>query len=338
MATKEAENEKNDFKIIPLTDAEMCDADIPEPKWFFPNIMPKPGMVFIAGRPGTGKTTWAMWMARRIASGLPLFNVCESPMQFGLGESHVPAKVLFIEEEMAHIHLKERGNQMFRYDESDKNLVWMINSGMKLKNPDHMKKLAEFVSTNGIEIVFMDPFSSVAGMEDENSNGEASALMDKVRDMFVDELGCAIVFIHHPAKDDVHGVSVRGAGDITGKCDLGMKLESISEDCVRLKISYLKKRIVPQNSKNFVVEMREGLKSEFVYLANEKEWDEMLKANNDWTPKVKAEIERQKMLNGKFSGRSIETALGVPHGHAGVKSAIAEWKAKNNDLSKEIDS
>lgn len=325
------------LKLVPMTDKEMCEADIPEPKWFFPMLMPKPGMVFLTGKPGAGKTMWAMWMARRISSGLPLFNVCESQPQFGLGEGHIPTRVLFIEEEMSHIHLKERGNQMFRYEESDKNLIWWINSGMKLKEVNHMKQLVEFVAANGIQVIFMDPFSSVAGMIDENSNAEAAVVMDMVRDLLVEEVGCAVVFIHHPAKDDAGSSSVRGAGDMTGKCDLGLKLESISDDQLRLKISYIKKRIIPQNTRNFIVEMREGIHSEFAYLSDEKEWSEMTKTENsqEWSDKVRKESEKQKALYGKYSLRSIETALGVSRGHSLVALSYKKLQ-KDSGFSRDV--
>lgn len=193
--------------------------DLPEPSWFVDHYLPERSFVFFAGRPGSYKTFFALRLAYALSLGLPLFD---EAVPHSLNPPLPKTKVLFIEEEMQK-NLVQHRLKMFTRDghPPPDDFTLYHNSGFKLSSDKDLQGLAEYARENNIRVIFMDPFSSVGGFENENDNSEVSTTLDNLRRTLVDsDLGVTVVCIHHPSKNDKgDSTGLRGAGDITGKGD-----------------------------------------------------------------------------------------------------------------------
>jgi hypothetical protein len=252
--------------------------------WPLPGILPHPKLVAISGRPESYKTFFSCWMAIRMACGKPCFdNIPELPL--GTVSSDQTYKILFIEDENDVGMTQDRLRAMGGHSPSGR-LWFYVDQGVKVKDQKWREKIINFCKKNGIKMVFMDPFSSVMGMEDENSNGEASLIMDIIRKSFVKE-GISVVFLHHPSKGDEGGKNLRGAGDILGKVDIHISMER--EECAedeekKIRVTFEKVRCADRRLlKPFRIVVRGDFKSKdfrFEYLGeakkkSEQEKDEM---------------------------------------------------------------
>jgi hypothetical protein len=236
LSTGADSDENTSFLDQRLTYTELMEADIPDPDWFVPGFLPNPGLVAVTGRPGSFKTFFTQWLGLRLAAGKPLFDQWDIPPEKqGMDEPYkggYPLGVLFMEEEMNERQLKQRSNLMKSWKVGEC-FQWLINSGFTVKDEKKVKELREFVEREAIKLIVLDPFTTVLGMEDENSNAEAREVMDILRKNFIDtEHGCTVIFIHHPSKsgsNDGSDASIRGAGDILGKCDMHFVLDRLEE-------------------------------------------------------------------------------------------------------------
>lgn len=204
-------------------------ADLPEPEWFIHNIIPKPGLIAITGTFGSYKTWFTQWMLTRLSAGLALFDKWEGEAWFKDPPSK-PVNVLFIEEEMSRRQLKKRITLTKDFGDH-KNFYLAVSSGFSLQDAQGIEELKKIVVEKQIDIIALDPFTSVSQMKDENSNAEAAKIMDIIRHDFVDsELECSVIFIHHPSKGENNTKTIRGAGDILGKCDMHFTVEVIERE------------------------------------------------------------------------------------------------------------
>lgn len=226
---------------------ELFNADLPDPEWLIKNILPKPGLIAITGKPGSYKTWFTQWMIQRLAHGKQLFDRYEEEGCW-FQDSHTrPINVLFIEEEMSRRQIRKRMVDTKTFGPCE-NFYWNISGGFDLQDPNIMQQLTSFIKEKKIEVVVFDPFTSCTKMKDENSNSEARIVMDIIRHELVDsELECSVIFIHHPSKGDENSSNIRGAGDILGKCDMHfvISIEERSKDYAKILIECGKSRYEP---------------------------------------------------------------------------------------------
>lgn len=221
----EKEGKKQSWIDTIETYKELHDADLPDPEWYINKIIPNPGLIAFTGTFGSYKTWILQWMLMRLSAGLPFFEKWEGEGAWFQEPPKQPVKVLFIEEEMSRRQIRRRSVDTKLYG-SGENFHWAVAGGFNLKSQQGVEELKTYIRDNEIKILALDPFTSVACMENENDNAEAAKVMDTLRKNFVDsELECSVIFIHHPAKGENNAKGIRGAGDILGKCDMHFTVE-----------------------------------------------------------------------------------------------------------------
>jgi len=264
---------------------EIQNAPLPDPEWFIDTLIPNPGLIAITGRPGAFKTFLVHWMAMRLSAGLPFFATIIGECDF-VNPYKEKIGVAFIEEEMNARQIKMRTNDLKSWDHP--NFHWFISAGFSLRDEKKVKELKEFIEKNNIKLIVLDPFTTCAGMKDENSNAEAREVMDIIRHEFVDSaFGCSVIFIHHPAKGEGTSENIRGAGDILGKCDMHFVITKIGEEPTS-KISFKCKKTRYKQPKDFIAELVEDGndlgKLEWIYTG--KMIDEFKKERDELKEKI----------------------------------------------------
>lgn len=252
----------------PLSLEDLEALDLPDTQWIHSDLLPYPGLVALSGAPGSYKTFFALWMALRASQGLTLFDGAGSG---GLLETGTSIPTLFIEEENEIRTMRSRLLSFKRSKRAD--LYFYIDCGFKMSDESWRKKVLEFVEAKGIKLIFMDPFSSVMGLKDENSNAEVAVVMDIIRKEFV-KRNITVVFIHHPSKGGEGGASLRGAGDILGKVDVHLTFGVESAKDRLISVKYAKMRVADSSQlKDFQVQLvgEKGAKDwEFVHKGETK--------------------------------------------------------------------
>lgn len=225
---KEKTKTSINFQEKTFTFEDLSTLDVPPITWLVENIIQNPGLVAISGKPGSYKTMFSLWLMARVAGGERAFHSYHMPSFNVPPLEPEPTGVLFIEEEMSERQMKERVNNIVTSRNAKEKMFYRIASGLKLSNLQHIEEMYTWCVQHDVKLIFLDPFSSVAGMKDENDNAEASTLMDTVRTMLVNR-GITVVVIHHPAKTNDGSFSLRGAGDLLGKLDTHIVLEKNKE-------------------------------------------------------------------------------------------------------------
>ena len=215
-------------------------------EWIVGQLIPCPGLVVMTGRPGSYKTFFALWLATRVAAGLPLFERGNGEFTEATnGGAVVQCPVLFIEEENTLQTMKGRlaGFGLgVSQGGCDIQSLYMVETGFKVSNSAWRERVKQIVKEKGVRLLVRDPFSSVMGLNSENDNAEVAKVLDVLRREFVRDCGLSVILIHHPSKGDTEGKGVRGAGDILGKCDvhLSIEIESQRENLVRVMCEKLR--------------------------------------------------------------------------------------------------
>lgn len=308
-------------KPAALTDRELRELDIPEPTWLVKRIIPVGGLVAISGRPGSYKSFFALWLATRIANGLPLFE--ETEPAFFCNQETRRSAVLFIEEENSTILTRNRVLGL-KSSPTD-NIHYRIDQGFKMKDETWRQELLKEVEESNIKLIIMDPFSSVMGLENENDNAEVSQVMDIIRKDFIAK-GITVLFIHHPSKGDDGGKTLRGAGDILGKCDVHLHLEKDEKDRKQVTVSFEKMRLIADTEvQNF--NMRASGDSllrdmRFQYLGEAKPAYEVERED------MQTQIRLAMLLGVEYTQREVASSVGS---NAVNKKFKAAWKAMVGD-------
>ena len=243
----EVKKEKVTWKHTIETFDDLYNANLPDPEWFIHNILPRPGLVAITGKPGSYKTWFTQWMIQRLAHQKQLFDRYESDGCWFKQEPTRPVNVFFIEEEMSRRQISKRMKETKTFGECN-NFFWNVSGGFNIQDPLVLQELIDFVREKKIDIIVFDPFTTCTKMKDENSNSEARIVMDLIRHNLVDsDLECTVVFIHHPSKGDESSANIRGAGDILGKCDMHFVVSIVDrrKDYAKIQIECGKSRYEP---------------------------------------------------------------------------------------------
>lgn len=254
-----------------ISHQELKSLPIPETQWLIDTMIPYPGLVAISGRPGSYKTFFALWIAQRINAQKKLFDTEHSKDGYtDLHHESVGCKVLFVEEEMVERQMHDRSLKMSAW--TGHGVHYLIGKGFKITSPIHRQELMDHCEKEQVKCIVFDPFSSIAGLQDENDNAEASKVMDLLRNCFVAR-GVTVIFVHHPAKSDDTGWTLRGAGDVTGKVDEHFVLEKDEKIKNEVIVRFAKTRdIDPMKVHDFRMqfgETKNGLA--FEYLRREED-------------------------------------------------------------------
>ncbi|MDP3993424.1 MAG: bifunctional DNA primase/polymerase [bacterium] len=185
----------------PIKLSELMAKKFPEQKWIVEKLVPAEGITIIAGHPKSGKTWFALDVAKSVANGDPLF---------GKFATH-KAPVLIIDEENGEGLLQER----FAMLQSNPALPIFLLSYSNYKLDDRIEQTISFAKTNGIKLAIFDSLVRVHRGE-ENSATEVAQTFGLFRKLCKE--GITVLILHHNRKDGrLKGrpdQAIRGSSDI----------------------------------------------------------------------------------------------------------------------------
>ncbi len=197
---------QNPFKAKSLDDLyRSC----PRPEWLVEGVLPRFDVTLIYGASNSGKTFFALDLARHVAAGTQWRgrNVKQGRVVYLCGEDLVG----FGERNRAYD--QEVGpvpNTNFMYIDTVPNLA---------KGAD-FKQVAQAVKESQGDLLIIDTLAKVAGSADENSS-EMSTLINNCG-WISREANCAVVLIHHAGKDESKGA--RGHSSLEASTQTRIKI------------------------------------------------------------------------------------------------------------------
>lgn len=188
---------------------------MPPIEWLLPEILQDKSITLVFGRPGEGKTFWALDMAYRIAksSGPVLYIAAE-------GMASYPVRY-----EAYKKHNKVDGLP---------NLDFLFETP-NLADPAIVQDLIDKKRANGYRAIFIDPMQQTMLEGDENSTrdmGKYTANLNRIRN----ELSCAVVIVHHKGRS---GEKARGSSVLDGMCDM---MHEVHQEDLEIRIECEKSR------------------------------------------------------------------------------------------------
>lgn len=232
-------------------------AHVDDTEWIIPGLLPKKGIGYIVGRPGTGKTTLALGLSCSLALNKNYLDWCSNE-----GKAY---KVLILSLEMT----LEDINQFYaalRQNFTDEEVDELDENFHTYASPEKIKfyqatspimgKFLRKLENMRPDVVLVD--SASYSLASNLSSQEEVTKSIEVLDMIRDRYGCSFLFIHHARKDPPgHGYKEADLDDMFGSVFIAASAASIialkqNKDYAAtnrlMDIRYLKSRFSADNT------------------------------------------------------------------------------------------
>jgi hypothetical protein len=186
--------EAQDANALPLP-IWALEAPDPQPiEWVVRDLFTAGDIGLIVGDGGSFKSSAAIHIAAAVAGGYKAFDRFDT--------MHGPALVCSAEDPGSVIQMRleafVRGQDWDRHRVLS-NFHYFALAGMRLKDAKWKRHLELVIHDLCPSIVVLDPFVDLSGLEEENSNSEASTVMSFTREL-ARNARAATVFVHHGNK------------------------------------------------------------------------------------------------------------------------------------------
>ena len=204
---------------------------ITNPLWLVNRLLPESGVCVIGGEPKATKTWCALEMGMALATGTPAFGEYEAR-----DKKHVA--VFFAEDGERSVKARIAALADSRHMEQEKaveDMDFICRGNLDLLNKEDMADVvAACKAMPNLGLLIMDPLRDLHSAN-EDSSTEMSKVTHALRALR-DELGCALLFVHHAHKSGKDtegrrpGQRLRGSSAIHGAVDAGFYMSGTDTD------------------------------------------------------------------------------------------------------------
>ncbi|MBI4185486.1 AAA family ATPase [Candidatus Berkelbacteria bacterium] len=294
-------------KFQPFSLEELMLRKFPESRWLVEGLIPEAGITAISGTPASFKTWVHLFLARSVASGLPLFE--KFPVKH--------TGVLIIDEENGERELQQR----FKVIDHEPLLPIYMQSltGFKLLEKTTTELLVHCAEKE-IGLVIFDSLVRINAGGDENDALKMATVFQAMKRLTVE--GITVVFIHHNRKPSnfrrgTLSFDMRGSSDILAAVDCHIAIER-DHEANTLTLNQTKLRSA-EELKPFTVSIIKGEVLELVYGAEvnlqTNKQEEAIEVLTDLlgaaeTPLTQSDIQELLIENGLSIGqKALRNAL-----------------------------
>ena len=211
---KPGDKPKRKVELIPLSQLE--DVAV---RWLVKDILPAASFCAIYGKPGSGKSFAALYLAAGVASGRETFG---KPVERG--------DVIYVAGE-GGAGLRRRCDALIqRHDMPDDLPIHFVKAQLNLSTSlDDMEALFAAIREKSLNpsVIFFDTFARIF-VGDENSAQDVGACIS-ILGAIQAEFNCCVVIIHHSAKNS-QNPTMRGSSALLGAVDTELHCERVSAE------------------------------------------------------------------------------------------------------------
>ena len=204
-----AEIEGEERSLLPfLTIKELMDMSGEKTDWVVPGFAANGAITELSGKVKSGKTTFAIKMARSVLHG-----------QEFLGRPAAHGQVLLLSEE-GHNSLGAAFRRAGLVDEPGLRLLLRHQARMRhLSWPEIAEGVALLCDNEEVTLVIIDTLAAFTRVDDENDAAKAAAVMEPLR--YITATGASVVYTRHDRKSGGQiGDSGRGSSAYSGYADI----------------------------------------------------------------------------------------------------------------------
>ncbi|TDL43591.1 AAA family ATPase [Microbacterium oleivorans] len=159
----------------------------PSPNWLVEGLIQEDTICLFAGPGGIGKTFFSLALSRSIAAGGVFF-----------GRKVRQGKVLYVAAEgTAAFGDRVRAWNSVNYKGVPRNGITYVESGVNLKDPDSVDRLANLIAEGDFSLVVLDTLSQLGYFDNENSNAEVAQVFISVKKLRDARKGTSVLVIDH---------------------------------------------------------------------------------------------------------------------------------------------
>jgi len=213
--------------------------DLREPTWLVDGLLADDSVTVISGEPKSTKTWAALEILLAVATATPAFA------RFKPGPvPHCVVAFLF-EESLTAARRRLRAlisTPGLRDRSAFRNVYLNCRGRMDLLKAGEIEGVIQTLQAlpQRPAVVLFDPLVNLASTQSENDAREMTAVMDALR-RIRDEVGCAVLVVHHAGKGGRDnsgrrgGQKMRGSSAVHGALDCGIHLSNVTGDKGRLE-------------------------------------------------------------------------------------------------------
>jgi hypothetical protein len=215
---KNEEHAEQDFEIKPLSQLVSEAKPI---EWIVENLIPRYGLVILAGKAGVGKSMVTLHLSHAVVNGEPLFGAF--PIQNR-------GRVLIIDNE------NYPGLYLQRVRALGLNPLEGIDTlnltEFSIDRRQSIEWLEKVLAENKYTLVVLDSWTNLIRNTDENKAPEVGKVLSRLRKIAY-EHGCCFVLIHHLRKNMPYAVDpkdeLRGSSTLMNEADLVIKMDNFKD-------------------------------------------------------------------------------------------------------------
>jgi len=182
-------------------------------EWIVPKLLPRRGLVFLAGKAGVGKSFLALALSHSISSNHGKALECLDVKDHG--------RVLIIDGENYPSTYKDRVEAMKLNPINNIDITILEN--FYLDKPEYLAELEKEIEANDYKLIILDPWTCFIGDIDENKASEVSKILNELRRIAYENDVCFLI-IHHLRKNLAYVSEpldeLRGSSSLVNEADL----------------------------------------------------------------------------------------------------------------------
>ena len=192
-------------EFAPITAATLSAEEEEKVSWVFPDYLPVGGVVLLAAKPKTGKTTLVYHLLAHLAQGHRF-----------LERDTIPTAVLILAVEEHRRDVKNRLRSL--------GVLGLANIHLQFGRFDrsNLEAVKDYIVQNQIGLVVIDTLAAYWDVKDENDPSQVTAEVMPVVELARETNAC-VLLIHHCRKaEGKDGDEIRGSGALFACVDIGL--------------------------------------------------------------------------------------------------------------------
>ena len=208
-----------------------------EPEWIIDSLIPKHGLVAVAGPPESCKSYFTTYLGITVSRGERLFDQFPSTQ----------TSVLLIDQENLPAWIQQRLTQFQAELDLPLHIYADRSSPFNLEDQANFAQVIDYIDAHQIGLVILDTLR-LSHNRDENSSTDMKPVFERLKAL---AQKAAVVFIQHHRKmersqrDKVHGEDMMGSMLIRGSVDYQLsiiKTSDVADSVTQIKVSQTKAR------------------------------------------------------------------------------------------------